>query len=276
MSRAFLPTVAFLLLALGAAVLATGPLLAPDPAKFDPCTTPIRWRLGTVDPRFGVSEAQLRRAVEEAIAVWESEAGRWLFRHDTAGTMLVELVHDERQQAYDRFKAREAELERLREEVDRRQTRLDAALRRVRSDSAAFERSRRESTAARYRESIDRFNAAIHAFNGAVDRYNDAVRAAGRDTGVAVTVGSMERSELTRNGRTAALRRRVTLAYAGSHEETVLILTHELGHALGIGHVALEGAVMAERYRHTELAYPVRLQPEDRAALDALCAEPAG
>lgn len=86
--------------------------------------------------------------------------------------------------------------------------------------------------------------------------------------------GDLQWTAQTVNGRVVSVRRTLTVGLFGSREELVLILAHELGHALGIGHVPAEGAVMAETYRQDHFAPPVRLSAADRAALARQCELP--
>lgn len=63
-----------------------------------PCAQPIRYRIGTVDSRFGVSEAQYKSDIAQAAALWDKAAGKNLFAYDPKGAVAVNLVYDTRQQ----------------------------------------------------------------------------------------------------------------------------------------------------------------------------------
>ena len=69
------------------------------------CQTPIRFRLGTLDSRFGITREEFQRAVEEAGDAWETAAGRRLFRYDTRGALEINLVYDSRQETTQRLTA---------------------------------------------------------------------------------------------------------------------------------------------------------------------------
>lgn len=51
----------------------------------------------------------------------------------------------------------------------------------------------------------------------------------------------------------------------------LVVLTHELGHARGLGHVADPDAAMAASYRQDDVPLPVALSDADVAALMARC-----
>ncbi len=254
----------------GIAVVARGRPAAPD----DPCATPLPWRIGEVDDRFELSETEFRQAVEEAVWVWEDAVGRQLFRYDPDADMAIDLVYDARADTHDRQREIGAELARLEEDVEWRRADLDRLRARLRRDSAAFHASPDEAKAERYRTSVERFNRGVDLYNAAARRHNETLEEL-EETGPSdLSVGSLRSEQRIRGGRIAGTRRNVTIAYVGSHSELILILTHELGHALGLGHVPDEGAVMAASYRHDDLAYPVRLRPPDLDALERLCQPP--
>lgn len=68
----------------------------------------------------------------------------------------------------------------------------------------------------------------------------------------------------------------LAMTRAESYDELVLVLAHELGHALGIGHVDEPGAVMHAMLHEGGMLEPGRDRPlelsaADRAALIAVC-----
>lgn len=245
---------------------------ALGPAEtLDPCTSPLAWHIDAVDPRFGFTEAEIRRAVGEAASVWEDAAGTRLFRHDTAGSMAIRLVYDQRQQAYEERVNREADVAAMRVEVESLESLLQRLQERVETARREHERRATEGTAVAYRDAVDRYNQTVVRYNRAADRYNAALETARTDGPAEVTAGNLESNTRTLGGRVVSMDRVLTVAVAGGYEELVLVLTHELGHALGLGHVAEEGALMAERYRQRDVVAPARLTPADQRALKALC-----
>jgi hypothetical protein len=68
-------------------------------SRIVPCAAPIRYRIGTVDPRFGVSQDAFKEDIVEASGIWGSSIGRTLFQYDPKGSLVVNLVYDTRQQA---------------------------------------------------------------------------------------------------------------------------------------------------------------------------------
>lgn len=118
---------------------------------------PIRWRIGEIDPRFGLSEAQVRNAVERAAALWEAAAERELIVHDSSRGIAINLVYDDRQE-------RRLERRRAKAELDARSARLEAAKERIRSAGAEVD------------EAHARLEQAVAALNAATRQHNERVR----------------------------------------------------------------------------------------------------
>src|SRR3989344_6513188 len=61
------------------------------------CSQPFRYKIGVIDPRFKISESELKGDVLKAEEIWEGEYKRQLFSFDTQAKFLINMVYDERQ-----------------------------------------------------------------------------------------------------------------------------------------------------------------------------------
>lgn len=62
-----------------------------------PCEEPIQYKIGTIDPRFGVSEAQFQNDIAQASGIWGHALNKTLFEYNPKAHLTVSLVYDTRQ-----------------------------------------------------------------------------------------------------------------------------------------------------------------------------------
>jgi predicted Zn-dependent protease len=65
--------------------------------KINPCPTPITYSIGEFDNQFNISEEDFKSAIKEAEDLWEKASGRNLFEYSKNGEMKINLVYDNRQ-----------------------------------------------------------------------------------------------------------------------------------------------------------------------------------
>lgn len=64
-----------------------------------PCSLAVSYKIGAIDPRFNITQAQVLKDVQAATAVWDTAAGKTLFSYDPAnGVVTVNFVYDARQE----------------------------------------------------------------------------------------------------------------------------------------------------------------------------------
>ncbi|WP_038055979.1 matrixin family metalloprotease [Thioalkalivibrio sp. ALJ9] len=293
----------------GAVVLGGAVLLDGDPRDFlaggghpaaPGCAIPVEMHLGEIDPRFELEPDEVRRALDAAVAMWETHTEERLFTARDGEGMAVRLVFDERQagaMARERSRAQldqaQADIDDARERLDRHRSALNADVelyergvrgfderRRAhegrvadwnagRGERSAQARERLEREARELREEHERLE---ERRRGLEDRRSD-LNAAGRDLEREIAafneqVDQFNRTAAAGSGFDMAIyqqqgnRRSITVYKASDIDELRLTLAHELGHALGIGHVDDPAAVM-----HAELG-PANAGREDLAAAD--------
>jgi len=67
--------------------------------KIDPCPTPITYSIGEFDAQFNISETDFLLAIKEAESIWEKASNRNLFDYSVKGDMKINLVYDARQES---------------------------------------------------------------------------------------------------------------------------------------------------------------------------------
>jgi hypothetical protein len=282
-----------------------------------PCGIPVHYALGETDPRFGFDRFTAMTALVEAANLWQSRTSALLFiESDHPLAMSVNLQFDARQQAANtrrslrggldrdrqQFQEEEATLLRWNERIEAARgehDRLGAALaRRVQeheAEIAAWNSGAGQRTDARRRAleaesdalraalaELERMGRDLNADIAAYNRYADDLRQRSEEfrdrVGRYNEASSAAPVESGRYSYGREQGRRIEVYRAESYDELVWVLAHELGHALGMGHVEDPGAVMhAMLHDGGELepgrSRPVRLSDADLAALAAVCGE---
>jgi hypothetical protein len=292
-------------LGLWSPILAGHASAEPAPA----CQAPIKYRIGAIDPRFGIGRADFRRDVEEAGKLWEGAANRKLFSYDEKGPLEISLVYDSRQEATQRLIAvRTGVMEKM-EQVDAIKSKLAPLQARFRALDESY-----SAQAAAYRQALGDHNRTVTQLNQtggvsegeyqrlssenfALRKQGEALEARKQELNrvtadmnelVRVHNALLERARAEADslagssdaafeeGRYVRLDGNMRIEIYQYHSEAGLkvVLSHELGHALGIRHNANASSVMAALIQTERLA----LTTDDMNGLGAACRlhQPAG
>ncbi|MBP6869226.1 MAG: matrixin family metalloprotease [Candidatus Pacebacteria bacterium] len=265
-----------------------------------PCSEPLTYHMGELDPRFGVTETEFASRVREAVAVWNKEAGREILREDANGEVSVSLIFDERQQAValgstisteqETYARLEATLNDMIATFEASKNRHDAVIEAYSKDADAYEaevsswnakggapagvyeRLQKTQSTLKSRErainaETERLNRVASDINAEVKKLNEYAK----ETNQKVheynsAVGEEFDQGLFTQDKEG---KRITIYEYKTKAELVRVLAHEFGHALGLDHVENPSSLMYPYNTGTSL----ELSEEDREAFTALCAE---
>ncbi|MFA7309799.1 MAG: matrixin family metalloprotease [Candidatus Paceibacterota bacterium] len=277
--------------------------------QFSPCTVPIPYTIGSIDPRFGISTSTVRAAVEAATGIWEKAADRDLFVYSTSTGIRIDLVYDSRQETT-------ATLRKLGVVVNDDLASYDAAKARYQSVIADYTAKKRtfdtayaayQHEATLYREEVNSWNARggapqtefkrLEAQKASLEQQEKrimtmqtAVNTAADNVNALVTllnhlakvlnisaanynnVGKGQSSEFEEAVyESAPGRESITVYEFDGTARLRRVLAHEFGHALGLEHIEDTASIM---YRLNQNANEIPTAA-DREALDAACRLPA-
>jgi methyl-accepting chemotaxis protein len=274
-----------------------------------PCNEPLTYRIGSIDDRFGITEVELKKLMEEVSVLWSEATGNSAIHYHESGAINVNLIYAEQQlltdserQFRDRLSAEEqsisvAEREyqqlnqtfnemesEYREDSNRLQNEIEALnswvnrmnneggfserdveifeSRKQEIDQKTTELNRRavqlQQAAERLNRTIDQLNRRIDQKNILVNEYNQTFTGTNRFTqGAYENIGNQKR---------------INIYQFSDHDELRLVIAHEVGHALGVGHVENPKSIMYHLMGNQNIQ-GLRLTPEDIDALKVLCGQ---
>ena len=282
-----------------------------------PCAIPVHYRLDEIDPRFGFDRLTVTTALIDAVSLWQSRADALLFvESDHPEAMRVSMRFDHRQESANVRSSLRGGLEQDRVQLERDEAMLarwatrieearaarDRAADALRADVAGHEArvaawnagegersERRRRALETERETLrlagEDVRRMTEDLNGDIAAYNraaaDMQRRVADFRGRVGEYNQASSGELVESGRyqyAPGTGRRIDVFRVEDYEELVRVLAHELGHALGLGHVEQPGALMHAMLHRpgaapTARSVPAELLAADLDALQAVCGE---
>lgn len=242
------------------------------------CPAPLSYRLGNIDPSFSITPEEAKLHISNAEAVWEKIAHRELFVYDEKSDFTIDFIFDERQATADLEEKKRQELDEQSQQNETVIATLEKAQQEYQSLLQVF-----NSRSSKYESSLTAYNAEVNKYNdrgGApkeirdelekkrmklyaesealakmaddlnklakeinrlgekgnqlVDSYNREVNQYNSEFGI-------EREFTQGDYQTTG---QIHIYKFSSVNELERVLTHEFGHALGIGHVDGNTSIM--------------------------------
>jgi Matrixin len=272
--------------------------------QIPPCTTPITYSIGALDPRFKISRDDLKSIITNAIAVWEKPIGRDLFMFEEDGDVVVNLIYDTRQESTNRIRTLGLQIENTKESFNALKQKYDSAKVLYTNAKKEFDIlvAQYDLRASKYEELVASWNrkggapekvfAQLEAERAVLNNLSDELSIKQKNINELVTTVNAFTNVLNRIAQELnisigdfntigsgleefqegvyvrdASGERIDIFEFGTRKQLLRVLAHEFGHALGLDHLENPLAIMYKRNQATNET----LTKDDLGALRKLC-----
>jgi hypothetical protein len=276
-----------------------------------PCSTPLAYHIGTIDPRFGLSRFEANDDLVHATAIWNKVERKTLFQYDENSGLPVNFVYgdvqyrrDEKAPLVDAVERNRASEESLSQEKARLVDQYNDAKHQLEIDTASFRDalsahnamvqqwnaspsrtpedrvalSQEESSLMNHKADLDQRASALNELadriNSLVSEHNSLVDEDRERIGdINRDAGTLHVAGMYHAAEGA---KSIDIYEVANQSSLITLLAHELGHALGLGHNGDPASIMAASgddpgYGQNDSGEPKSPSAEDIAALKAVC-----
>jgi hypothetical protein len=271
----------------------------------NPCDKPLVYSIGEFDPKFGLSQEDFLKAIEQAAEIWQEPVNKKLFSYAESGALKINLIYDSRQEATDKLKKLglninndQATYDSLKNEYDAsdkiyqtQKNELDNIIKYYDEQKANYEEEvkaankRGGASPEEYaileqeRKALNNLVESIKTKQTALNKTADDINAIAsvinrliRELNLTVddynSIGASASGEFQEGQYIRdATGERINIYQFDNQKLLIRVLAHEFGHALGIDHLDNPKAVM---YRLNESGNE-KITADDIAALKAVC-----
>lgn len=275
---------------------------------YKPCQEPIEYSLGGFDNRFGLDKSEFIKAVDESVDLWETASGRDLFVFSEMSQLKINLVYDQRQDttnklsdinedlkvdraSYDELKKvygellavynkKTANLNLLVDSYNQSSKNYQTEVKKWNSQGGApadvyqkmmAEKARLEGEVEKIKSAQISANQTVEEVNSAAYKLNNLAAKLNLNVEKYNAIGESVEPEFVQGNYSGGPETaEINIYQFNDYRKLVRVLTHELGHALGIDHIANPEDIMYA----LNVGVNDKITVADLDALNKICATP--
>ena len=243
------------------------------------CHLPINYSVGKIDSRFEISESEVITVAQGAAGIWNNQTGENLLIYDENSSLKIEMIYDYRQEDLDKLNHRIEDLTETKQSLEdtvkgyqsllaeyvQDLTRYNNEVSYWNSQGGAptedFQRLQDEKIALDERrksliEMAQLLNIQAETYNSNLENLNDQIK--------------QRKNLIITQGFYLPAKEKIEIYTYAKPDELQLVLAHELGHALGLGHGQNPQSIMHKMLGDQDLEN-LKLSQEDINLLERAC-----
>ena len=225
-------------------------------AKFSFCDIPISYQIGTIDPKYNLTENEVILLAKNAGKIWNTAFEKPLFVYSSTGDLTLNLVFDERQEILEKIDTTNTTIEQEKdlitinlEEYERQSAELENALTKLNEEInywndkggaplKKFDELNKKQKA--LQADISSLNAAAAQLNKSTAAFNSKID----DLNKQVNTFNSLLNTKPEEGLYTSGENKIDIFIYRNNNQFVHTTTHEFGHALGLSHLKDENSIM--------------------------------
>ena len=246
---------------------------------YNNCHLPIGYSIGAVDSRFKINQDELLKTTQDAAERWNFQTGYSLLEYSPTASLKINLIYDQRQENLNQVNAQIQTLSEKNVEIENYQKEYENLLSKYQNDLNSYNEEIAywnifggapaniyqdlQDQKRKLQERRDGLVNLAKTLNLQAQNYNENL------SDLKTEINSRKNLIVTQ-GIYDSTTNTINIYTFGNTDELRLVLMHELGHALGLGHAQNSTSIMYQLLDQQDLKNPI-LTDEDKNLLELKC-----